>query len=203
MTIGTIEERVNGCMTRSMGDGAALAPESREMRGMVAYFKWLAEGTNEHDAMEGTGMPKIDIPARRADPEKGKAVFQQFCLSCHGADGTGTKAPEGTDPDTYLFPPIAGDDSFNDGAGMSRLKTATRFIYGNMPLGTEAGNPVLTVDQAYDVAGYMMSLPRPTRAGRDKDFPDPAFRPADYPVPAYFGDDKAALDKAKYGPFTH
>lgn len=84
---------------------------------------------------------------------------------------------------------------------MSRLKTATRFIYANMPLGVTVDKPTLSVEQAYDVAAFVESLPRPERAGRDQDFPNPAFRPSDYPVPAYFKGDKTALEKARYGPY--
>lgn len=36
---------------------------------------------------------------------------------------------------------------------------------------------VLTVEQSYDVAGYIESLPRPERTGREHDFPNPEFRP--------------------------
>ncbi len=80
--------------------------------------------------------------------------------------------------------------------------TATRFIHGNMPLGTDAAKPALSIEQAYDVAGYLLSLPRPHKDGRGDDFPNPDFRPADYPVPEYFGDDKVALERAKHGPFS-
>lgn len=41
--------------------------------------------------------------------------------------------------------PLAGDDVFNDGAGMSRTTKATRFVYGNMPLGAGVKMSSLTV----------------------------------------------------------
>lgn len=201
MKIGSAADRVNGCMTRSMGSGKPLPEDSREMQGIIAYFNWLAEGTEAGLAMEGTGLPQLEFPARAADPEKGKVVYNQSCASCHGPDAMGVRSPEYDNGAGHLFPPLAGNDSFNNGAGMSRLKTATRFIYANMPLGVTADKPTLSVEQAYDVAGFVESLPRPERAGRDKDFPNPAFRPADYPVPAYFNGDKAALEKARYGPY--
>ncbi|MDE1463843.1 hypothetical protein [Spartinivicinus poritis] len=62
--------------------------------------------------------------------------------------------------------------------------------------------PAISVEQAYDVAGYINSLARPERVNRQNDFPNPRLRPKDYPVPAYFGGDIKALEKAKYGPFT-
>lgn len=202
MKVGTIEDRVNGCMVRSMGDGKPLPGDSREMKAILAYFAWLAEGTKKGLAMRGTGLPKTDLPKRAADIKNGSMVFQKTCQACHGIKGLGLKAPDYDSAGKYSFPPLAGKDSFNDGAGMSRITMATRFIHSNMPLGTSSDEPALSIDDAYDVAGYVESLPRPRRPGRDKDFPDPGFRPADYPVPEYFNGDMKALDRARYGPFV-
>ena len=201
MTVGSAEDRVNGCMTRSQGDGKPMPKGSKEMRAIQAYFAFLARGTKPGQAMEGTGLPVIDFPQRMADPKGGEALYAQFCLSCHQAQGLGLKSPTYAQDASYTFPPLAGPDSFNDGAGMSRLKKATRFIYANMPLGATAKTPALTVEQAYDIAAYVESLPRTNKPGREKDFPVAEFRPADYPVPEYFDGDAAALEKAKYGPF--
>lgn len=201
MSIGSIQDRVNGCMQRSQ-NGKPLPKNSKAMQAIVDYFDWLAKDSKQGQAMEGTGLIKLNFPKRKANIAVGKKLYGQFCLSCHGIKGGGTPSPTYQQDGTYVFPPLAGKDSFNDGAGMSRLKTATRFIYGNMPLGTTANQPVLTVAQAYDIAGYVESLARPHKANRDKDFPNPKFRPADYPVPAYFKGDPSALDKAKYGPYA-
>ena len=85
---------------------------------------------------------------------------------------------------------------------MSRIIKATAFIHANMPLGASWDKPVLSVNDAFDVAGYVESLSRPNHPGGDKDFHDPEFRPADYPVPAYFEEHKKALERARYGPFN-
>lgn len=201
MSIGSAEDRVNGCMSRSMGDGKPLPDGSVEMKAILAYFDWLAEGSNKDEAMEGTGMPNVKLPERKAHVEAGKGLYATYCVACHGQEGMGLKESDYENTNAYQFPPLAGADSFNNGAGMSRLIKATRFIHSNMPLGASASHPVVTVDQAYDVAAYVLSLPRSERAGRDKDFPVKAFRPKDYPVPAYFDGDQQALQKAKYGPF--
>lgn len=204
MRIGSIEDRINGCMVRSMGNGKPLPKNSREMQGILAYFSWLAEGTKPDMAMEGTKIPNIKLPKRRSNVQKGKELFAENCISCHGEKGLGTRNSPARMRETgkyYKFPAIAGSDSFNDGAGMSRIIKATRFIYGNMPFGADADNPILSVEQAYDIAGYLLSLPRAHREGRENDFPNPRFRPRDYPVPAYFKGDKNALIRAKYGPF--
>lgn len=202
MSIVTSAERVNGCMTRSMGNGKELPLDSIEMRGILAYFDWLTEGTKKDQAMGGTGVPAINLPNRKADVIAGKKVYQQSCLACHGENASGMKAPDYKNTGNYTFPPLAGDDSFNDGAGMSRLMKASRFIYANMPLGTNSKAPVLTIEQSYDVAAYVLSLPIGERQGREKDFPDANFRPADYPVPEYYKGDAKAFEKAKLGPYT-
>jgi len=202
MSISSLSDRVNGCMTRSMGNnGKAIPVESKEMQAILAYYDWLAEGTKKGLAMQGTGLPKIAFPDRKADLAAGQKTYQQFCVACHAQNGQGTKAPDFAKTGVYTFPPLAGKDSFDNGAGMSRLKTATKFIHANMPLGASSKTPALTIDQAYDVAAFVLSLARENKIGRDKDFPNENFRPDDYPVPEYFNGDKDALEKASLGPY--
>ncbi|MBL4710957.1 MAG: c-type cytochrome [Gammaproteobacteria bacterium] len=161
----------------------------------------FAEGTKKNLAMDGTGVPKLKLPNRKADVVAGEKIYQQSCMACHGSKGLGTKAADFVATGSYTFPPLAGKDSFNNGAGMSRLKKASQFIHANMPLGVNSDAPVLTTEQSYDVAAYVLSLPRENKKGRENDFPNKDFRPTDYPVPAYFNDDKTALEKAKLGPY--
>lgn len=61
----------------------------------------------------------------------------------------------------YSIPPLWGDDSFNMAAGMAKLAYAAAYIRANMPFGIDYREPVLTVQQAWDVAAYMISKPRP------------------------------------------
>ncbi|MBN2816558.1 MAG: c-type cytochrome [Campylobacterales bacterium] len=202
MKVESIAERVNGCMTRSQGNGKPLPLESKEMKSLIAYFKFLAKGTQPHSAMKGTGLQKVAFPDRKASVKEGKDLYSIYCMECHQKDAVGLRSATYTKDASYNFTPLAGNDSFNNGAGMSHLKTATRFIYTNMPLGaSESDKPMLSVEQAYDVAAYVLSLERPNKPGREYDFPNPNFRPDDYPVPAYFPDDEVALEQAKYGPF--
>src|SRR6516165_3029363 len=104
---------------------------------------------------------------RAADLAHGGRIFVQTCASCHGADGQGQRNPGGA---AYQFPPLWGPDSFNNGAGMSRLLTAAAYAMHNMPLGITFDMPVLTDEEAYDVAGYLVSRERPDKANLDKDF---------------------------------
>lgn len=70
------------------------------------------------------------------------------------------------------LPAIVGNDSYNNGAGMTRVITAAQFIKGNMPYGTTFDKPILTDDEAYDVAGYINQKIRPAKPNREVDFPD-------------------------------
>jgi thiosulfate dehydrogenase len=188
-------DRINGCMTRSM-DGRELPRESAEMIAMVAYITTLGD---VYAAM-GEGRRTVDeqaaftTPARAADLRAGERVFGDRCAICHGADGAGLQATP-RPIDGYVFPPLWGPDSFNDGAGMHRVLTAARFIKAKMPLG-EAD---LTDAQAFDVAAYINSKPRPQMANLDRDYPDRTTKPIDGPYGPYADD--FPLEQHRIGPF--
>ena len=57
-----------------------------------------------------------------------------------------------------VFPPVWGDNSYNWGAGISRLFTLAGFIKHNMPLGQPNS---LTDQQAWDLAQFIDSQERP------------------------------------------
>lgn len=196
--VATLEDRVNGCMQRSM-NGKALPLDSPEMKAFLAYFTFISRGVPVGAKLTGAGTQPMDLPDRAADPKAGAHVYAEVCASCHGENGEGQRNGEVGDAQGYAFPPVAGPDSFNDGAGMFRLWTATRFIHANMPQGTDHTSPVLTPDQAYDVAAYVESLPRPQRAGNEKDFPDRLKKPFDSPFPPFA--DPFPAEQHKFGPF--
>ena len=194
--IGTLEERVNGCMERSM-NGRDLPLDGREMKALLAYMKWLSTGVPDGAKLVGTGTKSVKEPDRAADPSHGAKVFEETCTLCHGKDGQGQRAATGTG---YQFPPLWGPDSYNNGAGMGRVLTAAAFIRHNMPLGTTFDAPVLSDNDAYDVAAYINSMARPAMAGLDKDFPNKLQKPADSPYGPYV--DGFPADQHKFGPFA-
>jgi thiosulfate dehydrogenase len=194
----TIEDRVNSCLSRSM-NGRALPLDGPEMQAMVAYIRFLSSGVPAGKVLSGLGagaMPELD---RAADPVRGKTIYAKACLACHNTDGSGIRRSLPTSDLGYMVPPLWGPDSFNNGAGMARLITAANFVHFNMPHGTDYTNPQLTVEQAWDVAAYMISQPRPTKAGLDKDFPDRLTKPVDAPYGPY--DDGFDQQQHMYGPF--
>ena len=153
------------------------------------------------EVLPGLGVGKMPELDRAADPARGKAHLRHApALACHNTDGSGIRRSLPTTDLGYMMPPLWGSDSFNDGAGMARLITAANFIHFNMPHGADYLNPQLTVEQAWDVAAYVISQPRPHKAGLDKDFPDLLEKPVDTPYGPYA--DGFSEQQHKYGPFA-
>jgi thiosulfate dehydrogenase len=82
---------------------------------------------------------------------------------------------------------------------MARLLGAAAFIKGNMPIGTTFNAPVLSDDDAYDVAGFINSHPRPQKANLDRDFPNRLQKPVDTPYGPYA--DGFSQQQHQFGPF--
>lgn len=193
--VGTLEERVNGCMERSM-NGRALPLDGREMKAFLSYMKWLSTGVPDGAKIIGAGSLSIKEPGRAADLGHGAQVYAKSCAACHGADGQGQRSETGGG---YKYPPLWGSDSYNDGAGMTRILTAAAFTKHAMPLGVTFDSPVLTDEEAYDVAGYMNNQPRPQKANLEKDFPNRLQKPVDSPYGPYV--DGFSAQQHKFGPF--
>ncbi len=197
--IGTIEDRVNGCMQRSMA-GKPLPTDSREMKAFVAYMEFLSRDVPKGAKIIGAGVEKFAVPDRRANVERGAEVYAENCAVCHGEDGMGKRRGAVGDAAGYEFPPLWGNDSYNNGAGMYRLAMSTRFVMNNMPLGTTHDAPTLSVDDAYDVMAFVNTQPRVEKANLEKDFPNLYRKPPDMPFPPFV--DSFPLDQHKYGPFA-
>lgn len=194
---GTIEDRINGCMQRSM-NGNTLGVNSENMKAIVAYMTWLGEGVPENKKKEFKGYPKIKIPEVAVDLEKGKSVYTKECVLCHLDNGQGVRLVDANKG--YQYPPLWGNDSYNNGAGMNRVLTAAQFIKSNMPyLQATWDNPKLTDEEAYHVAGYINSFERPTKQGTESDYPDKKLKPVSSPYGPWVDDFSA--EQHKYGPF--
>jgi thiosulfate dehydrogenase len=193
--MGTLAERIDGCMERSM-NGQKIPHESLEMKGMLAYMEWLSEDVPEEKMDYYKGFTKVELPELAADPVKGKLVYQQHCQTCHMENGQGQRAGEGL----YVYPPLWGENSYNHGAGMHRVITAAEFIKANMPyLQATKDAPILTDQEAYHVAAYINSFERPQKANPEVDFPDKNLKPVSTPYGPWV--DPFTPEQHKYGPF--
>ncbi len=155
-SVSLIEDRINDCFQRSM-NGKALTGNSPDMRDIIAYLAFLSKGIPQGATVPGQGLPKLSITT--GDTSEGKDVFTSTCVRCHGLEGQGTA----------LAPPLWGPQSFNIGAGMARVRTAAAFIRNNMPFDIPGS---LSDQQAFNVAKYIISRPRPDMPGKEYDWPN-------------------------------
>jgi len=195
----SIEDRVNSCMTRSM-NGRPLPVDAPEMQAIVAYIKFLSSDVAPDQRLPGMGSGHMPELKRAADPRRGRPVYARICAACHNSDGSGVPYDVGNTDLGYVDPPLWGPNTFNDGAGMARIITFANFIHFNMHHGTDYFDPQLSIEQAWDVAAYVVSQPRPHFAGSAHDFPDLLLKPVDTPYGPYA--DHFSEQQHKYGPFA-
>jgi thiosulfate dehydrogenase len=189
--VATLEERVNGCIVRSL-NGHALPVASAEMRAIIAYIGFLSAGLPTSAARDGRGAGAMELLDRPADPARGEAIFARVCAACHGPDGAGRS---GNPP----APALWGDGSFNDGAGMARLIVIANFVHNNMPYGTTWERPALAIEDAWDVAAFVLSRPRPHMQGLERDYPTLREKPVDAAFAPYA--DTFSAEQHRFGPF--
>jgi thiosulfate dehydrogenase len=192
--IESIYKRVNDCFERSL-NGKALDTLSREMQAIVSYIKWLGKEVPRGEKPSGAGLSELKFMDRAADPEKGKITYMLKCKSCHTETGEGKLNEDGK---TYQYPPLWGEHSYNNGAGLYRLTRFAGYIKSNMPQGATFENPQLTDEEAWDIAAFVNSQPRPKK-DLTKDWPKIAGKPVDHPYGPYA--DSFSEQQHKYGPF--
>lgn len=161
----TLADRINECFERSL-NGKPIPSDSHKLRAIVDYIEWLSKDVPAGSRMAWRGIPRIQAP-KPPDVANGVKVFTSRCAFCHGADGQGTMAA----------PPVWGPQSYNIGAEMARIPVAASFIKSNMP---RTRGWALSDQDAYDVAAYINSQPRPDFPGKGHDWPK-GEKPADVP----------------------
>jgi len=150
-----LADRVNYCFTRSLA-GNALPHESREMEDILAYLAFISSGY-----AYGSDPPVGIAPMRDTlvgDVGRGEALFTKTCVVCHGADGSGLSP----------IPALWGPTSYSIGASMAREERAASFIFHNMP---QTAPGTLSAQDAFDLAAFVNSHPRPDSPGKELDWP--------------------------------
>ena len=192
--IETIVKRISDCMERSL-NGKAVDSNSKEMKAIIAYMHWLGDEVPKKFKPKGSGIMDIPYLDRAADPKNGKMVYINKCQRCHGEDGQGKKKDDGL----YEYPPLWGENSYNTAAGLYRLSRFAGYVKNNMPFGeVEYHNPQLTNEEAWDVAAFVNSQPRPSKIFKE-DWPDISKKPVDHPFGPFA--DGYGEEQHKYGPF--
>jgi thiosulfate dehydrogenase len=148
--------RIRECFLYSM-DGIMPPEDAPEVLAVAAYLSYLSQGQVMGAEPEGRGVPTLPDTGYDPNPANGRSVYGQYCASCHGQQGEGAAG----------IPAVWGLDSYNKGAGMSRVDMAAGFIWANMPLGRGKS---LSHQQALDVAAYLSLQIRPSDPRNSKFF---------------------------------
>ena len=193
-SLETVVKRISDCFERSL-NGYPPDSASREMRAMVAYIQFVGHSVPKGESPKGSGIWPLPFLEHAADPVKGELVFRQKCVVCHGLTGRGKRNADGSG---FVYPPLWGKNSYNTGAGLYRLSRFAGYIKANMPLGATWDKPQLTDEEAWDLAAYINSQPRPLKEFR-KDWPRIEGKPVDHPFGPYA--DPFPEQQHKYGPF--
>ncbi|QEC65122.1 c-type cytochrome [Mucilaginibacter ginsenosidivorans] len=195
-TVETIVKKVEDCFERSL-DGQKIDSNSAEMKAFVAYLKWIGKNVKKGTKPAGSGIDEPVFLDRGADTVKGKLVYISKCRRCHGADGQGKLNTAGN---AYVYPALWGKHSYNIGASIYRLSKFAGYVRDNMPFGADHKKRQLTDAEAWDVAAFVNSQPRPVKNVSD-DWPKLATKPYDYPFGPY-ADHLFSESQHKYGPFA-
>jgi thiosulfate dehydrogenase len=159
-----IEDRINYCFTRSLA-GSKLPSDSREMQDIVAYLAFISTDVPTGSHVRGEGLAKM--PPLTGDSGRGRRLFTDNCVRCHGNNGAGLGP----------IPALWGAQSFSIGASMARVERAASFIRHNMPFDRPG---TLNNQESFDIAAYITSMARPDSPGKENDWPNGG-TPADVP----------------------
>lgn len=192
--VQTIYDRINDCLERSL-NGKAMDSSTPELQAIYTYIKWLGSDVKKGEERGGTSIMKLPYLDRAADSVKGKLVYTANCQSCHGANGEGQPKMESSG---YVYPPLWGEHSYNDGAGLYRIGSFAGFVKNNMPFGSDYHHTKLTNEEAWDVAAFVNSMPRPHKE-QSEDWHNISKKPIDFPFGPYA--DEFSEQQHKYGPF--
>lgn len=211
-TIITTAQKINECFLRSL-NGSAIDTAGKEMQALIAYINWLGIDVKPGKLPAGTGginaPPLMD---RAANPANGERIYTQHCARCHGNNGHGQFASDvlkdeakqqggsATADDLYYYPPLWGPNSYNAISTIYRISKFAGFVRYNMPYPVTYKNPVLTDEQAWDVAAYVNSMQHPLKDVSKDYASDISKKPYDFPFGPYADDYTEA--QHKYGPFT-
>lgn len=189
-----IYKRINDCIERSL-NGTSLSLESKEMQAIKAYIEFIGNDVKKGSKPKGTGIFDLPFLKRAIDPIKGKALFIAKCVSCHQANGEGVV---NATQNEYTYPPLWGAHSYNIGAGLYRMSRLAGYIKYNMPQGANFEKPQLTDEEAWDIAAFVNTQPRPNK-DLSLDWPTIAEKPIDHPFGPYA--DAFSENQHKFGPF--
>ncbi len=192
--IEDVKKRINDCFERSL-NGKALALNSKEMIAIKSYIEFIGKNVKKGEKAIASGIFDLPFLSRAIDPIKGKALYENKCANCHQMNGEGLMDISQLE---YTYPPLWGNNSYNIGAGLFRMGRFAGYIKYNMPYGVSYPNSQLSDEEAWDIAAYVNSQPRPSK-DLSKDWPKLKGKPYDHPFGPFA--DSFSENEHKYGPF--
>lgn len=146
----TLEDRVLNCFMRSC-NGTRPPLGSEVSVAVTTYITSLSQELpikmNPQRSIGPGAIKPLSIKSSQANLKRGSNLYASRCADCHQSDGQGDQEN----------PPVWGNQSYNDGAGLSSVDSLASWLKVAMPL-DEAD---LTEEQAIDVAAYVNSQKRP------------------------------------------
>jgi thiosulfate dehydrogenase len=146
----TLEDRILNCFERSQ-NGSRPPNGSQVSVAIASYITWLSRNIpidmNPTAPLGPNRLAMLDAGDAEPNTKQGKALYDERCANCHEVDGSGSD--DG--------PPVWGNQSFNDGAGLSKVPKMAAWLKVAMPL----DDADLTNEEAWAIAAYVNSHARP------------------------------------------
>lgn len=146
----SLEDRILNCFMRSC-HGVRPPLGSEVSVSIAAYITWLSSGQpiqmNADRPAGPNAVASLKLDPGTGDRERGATLYARRCAGCHGQEG------EGDDEN----PPVWGDRSFNEGAGLANVLQLASWLKVAMPL----DDATLTDQQALDLASFINAHERP------------------------------------------
>lgn len=146
----TLEDRVLNCFMRSC-NGTRPPLGSEVSVAVTTYITSLSQGMplkmNPERPIGPGAIKPLSVKADQADVKRGASLYASRCAECHQKDGQG-------DNDN---PPVWGERSYNDGAGLSSVDNLAAWLKVAMPL----DDANLSDQESVDIAAFVNSKERP------------------------------------------
>jgi len=160
--IYTNRMRIARCYAHSINE-ILYGANSETYKLITLYMVWVAERTDLKIGAprDSRGIHNVrGTAARHASIIAGQHAFQKHCQQCHGPAGYGTDKYD-NDPN-FTPPPLNGSESFVRTATLSYSSRFASFIYNNMPPGATHERPLITPQEALDIAEFIGVQTRPS-----------------------------------------
>lgn len=208
MKIITLEQRIVGMFGKGQVQVKVNDPEVKLIAEYIVWlnsaqesprdnlYRWLTFSGKSRKKFRSDDVTykelEFDEPS---NPCKGKDLYDQHCQSCHQQDGKGVKMENFDRGGGYTFPPIAGEDSYDNGGHVYLIPILASMIYVSMPTGLASFNkPFLKPKEAIDIAAYINSgFSRVHNKNRIYSYPEKDFMPDSFVIPEQFGLDPIKL----------